>query len=157
MKCFAIVKSFIKTKMKCAVRPLTLSPFKLSCRTTTHSKGHTPYSMSRLPYMAQWKGDLESTFDLEEWHIANNLSYVSPNITLVESSYKLFMHWYMVPTGVAKMCPQASTCFRYCSQLGTMFQIWWHCPKLTKFWIRLFNLMQSVTAVNTTRNCSRKH
>lgn len=33
-----------------------------------------------------------------------------------------------------------------------MYHIWWQCPLVTRFWIRVFNLINSVTGVNIRRS-----
>ena len=97
--------------------------------------------------MDHWERDLNLTFDLIEWQdIAYQLSKISINTTLIEANYKTLLGWYLAPTRVAKMHPSASpTCFRRCGQLGTMHHIWWQCPIVIRFWIRIFNLINSVT------------
>lgn len=58
----------------------------------------------------------------------------------------------MVPTRIAKRNMQASShCFQKCGQVGSMIHIWWLCPKVTRFWIRAFNLIRSVTGPNISR------
>lgn len=43
-------------------------------------------------------------------------------------------------------------CFWRCGQLGTMYHTWWQCPLVTRFWIWIFNLINSVTGVNIRRS-----
>lgn len=65
----------------------------------------------------------------------------SPNILALEASYKVLTKWYLVPARVAKYVPNYSAqCFRGCSELGTLFHIWWLCPKAQIFWKEIFTL-----------------
>lgn len=104
--------------------------------------------------MIQWEQDLNITFDLPDWQdMAYALSKVSINTTLIEANYKTLLRWYLIPTRVAKMHPSASPmCFRQCGHVGTMCHIWWQCPNITRFWIRVFNLVNSVTGINIRRS-----
>lgn len=60
--------------------------------------------------------------------------------------------YYGSSTMVVKMHPQVSSyCFRCCGHTRTMFHIWWQCPKVTRFWIRVFNWTWSVTRIHVSR------
>lgn len=133
----------------------------LSCQTRGLLRGRisTIYAIltdpgTKLPYMNQWERDLNTTLELSDWQdIAYALSKISINTTLIEANYKTLLRWYLVPTRVAKMHPSAlPACFRCCGQMGTMFHVWWQCPVVARFWIRIFNLVYSVTGVNIRRS-----
>lgn len=153
--------SFVRSKLNRLDGPLVLTYFELSCQTRGLLRGRisTIYTIltdpgTKLPYMNQWERGLNATLELSDWQdTAYALSKISINTTLFEANYKTLLRWYLVPTRVAKMHPSASpTCFRRCGQMGTMFHVWWQCPVVTRFWIRIFNLVYSVTGVNIRRS-----
>lgn len=75
------------------------------------------------------------------------------NTSLVEANYKVLSRWYLVLKRLAKIYLNASpVCFRVCGQEGTMLHIWWTCLKVKRFWIRIFNLVYSVTRLNIRKN-----
>lgn len=56
-------------------------------------------------------------------------------------------------SSVGKMHPQATPdCFQSCGQVGTIYHMKWQCPKATKFWIRIFNLIWSIMGVIIPRS-----
>ena len=59
----------------------------------------------------------------------------------------------MVPVRVATFVPGASPrCFRGCAADGTMYHVWWLCPKVRRFWIRTYNFIYSLTQVNLRKS-----
>lgn len=77
------------------------------------------------------------------------------NVTLIEASYKVQARWYMVPERLAKIFPDASPlCFGGCGQIGTHLHIWWTCPKVRRFWMRVHSLIFSVTQVNIKKDAN---
>lgn len=64
--------------------------------------------------MKLWEQDLQTPLDLSDWQdIANSLSKTSINTILIKSNYKTLLHWYLVPTRIAKMDLTATlNCFR---------------------------------------------
>lgn len=75
------------------------------------------------------------------------------NTTLVEANYNISSCWYLVPTRLAKIYPDASPqCFQGCRQERSMFHIWWSCLKIQIFCIRILNHLYSVIGVNISRN-----
>lgn len=153
--------SFVLSKFNLLSGPLPLTTFELSCQMKGLFQGQVSMMCAtltdpttKLPYMNQWEWDLNTTFEMSDWQdIAYILSKVSFNTTLIEANYKTLLHWYLVPIRVAKMHSSASpTCFRYCGQMGTMYHVWWQCPVVIRFWIKIFNLVYSVIGVNICRS-----
>lgn len=73
------------------------------------------------------------------------------NTSLAEANYKLLSRWDLVRARLAKIYPGASPkCFR--GQVGDMFHVWWLCSKVQRFWIRVFNLIYSVTGQIIPKN-----
>lgn len=53
----------------------------------------------------------------------------------------------MVPTRLATYGASPKI-FRGCRQDGTTYHIWWQCPKVRRFWIRVYNLIFTLTQIN---------
>lgn len=102
---------------------------------------------SKLFYQLAWEADLRETIDEEvcfQWSTMVQKGIL--NTSLVEANYKVLSRWYLVPTWLAKIYLDASPlCFRGCVQEGSMLHIWWTCPKVKQYWIRIFSLVYSVT------------
>lgn len=63
--------------------------------------------------------------------------------------------WYMETARVVSYVPGTSPhCFRGCGKEGTPFHIWWTCPKVKRFWTRLYNLIYSLAQVNLKKSPS---
>lgn len=106
---------------------------------------------SKLPYQLSWEADLGETIDENIWSKWSTMVHKGIlNTSLVEANYKVFSRWYLVTTRITKIYPDASPhCFRGCGPEGTMLHTWWTCPKIKRFWIRIFNLVYSMTGVHT--------
>lgn len=71
------------------------------------------------------------------------------NTSVIEANYKVILRWYMVQTRLATYVLGASPkCFRGCGQDGTIYHIWWQCPKVQRFWIRVYNFIFILTQIN---------
>lgn len=104
--------------------------------------------------MQKWEQDLEISLEVEVWSKMVQCAFRSYiNTSLIEAYYKVLMRWYMVPVRVATYVPGASPqWFRGCGMDGTMFHIWWTCPKVRKFWIRTYKFIYSLTQVNLIKS-----
>uniref|UniRef100_A0A2D4M009 Reverse transcriptase zinc-binding domain-containing protein n=1 Tax=Micrurus spixii TaxID=129469 RepID=A0A2D4M009_9SAUR len=74
--------------------------------------------------------------DWEEiWH--KNLT-LTKSVSYKENLYKMLYRWHLAPSRLAKMYPKVnSTCWKCKGNNGTFFHLWWKCPEITKFWIRI--------------------
>lgn len=101
---------------------------------------HTNHNQPQ--YIQKWEKDLKRKLDNSEWNqIWSSTKAASPNILALEASYKVLTRWYLVPARVAKYLPNDSAqCFRGRSELGTLFHIWWLCPKAQIYWKEIFNI-----------------
>lgn len=136
---------FVCSKLNLLAGPLTLTDFELSCQTKCLFRGRVSAvyatltdKTTKLHYMTQWERDLNTIFELSDWQdIAYAFSKVSIN-TLIEANYKTLLRWYFVLARVARRHPSTSPiCFRCCGQMGTVYHVWWQCPVVSRFWIRL--------------------
>ena len=106
----------------------------------------------KLPYMICWERDLGEELDRAEWNtLAQFNSKSLVNTSLIEANYKVFLRWYMVPVRLAAAVREASPqCFRGCGERGTVLHIW--CPKVRRFWIRVYNFIYSLTLINLVKS-----
>ena len=59
----------------------------------------------------------------------------------------------MVPFRLASFVPDASPlCFRGCGLEGTMYHIWWKCPRVRRYWIRVYNFIYTLTQINLIKS-----
>ncbi|CAI9581107.1 unnamed protein product, partial [Staurois parvus] len=100
-------------------------------------------SHTSLSYVVQWERDLGVAVDPEDWNKAWSLiAKCSFNTTTLEAAYKVLFRWYWVPARLARANPACSDqCFRGCSHRGDVLHIWWSCPRLFRFWSRVFGLL----------------
>ena len=87
-------------------------------------------------YVRKWEEDLGRTLDNAEWtKIWSAIKSSLPNVTAMETNYKVLTRWYLVSARVAKFAPTHSAlCLRGCSDLGTHLHVWWTCPIVQSFW-----------------------
>ena len=114
-------------------------------------------SSTKLNYMLRWEEDLQETFDLNKWcELAETASKSLINTSIIEANYKVLLRWYMVPARLATFVHGATpNCFRGCGQVGTAYHIWWSCPKVRRFWIRVYNFIYSLTQLNMTKSAKQ--
>lgn len=140
----------------------TMTPMQYFC-TQYKIRGHISeiYTVltnctEKFEYMKRWEADLQESIELDEWHKKGQGATKSIiNISLI-ANFKVLMRWYMVPARLATFLPEASPrCFCGCGQLGTMYHIWWQCPKVRRYWIRVYNFIYTLTQVNLIKSPKR--
>lgn len=97
-------------------------------------------------YTRAWEMDTGHTWDQSIWSqvfqkaSCKTRSYKGIlNISLIEANVKLLTIWYYVPSRLATIYPEASPlCFRGCNLVGSMFHIWWTCPRIRSYWNKFF-------------------
>lgn len=104
-------------------------------------------------YQTTWEADLGEIVEEEVWTKWSTMVHKGIlNTSLAEANYKVLARWYLVPTRLAKFYPGTSPlCFRGCGQEEDMYHVWGSCPKVRRFWIRMFKLIYSVTGQNIPR------
>lgn len=151
---------FLKTLQRKA-DIMTFTPMEYLCRSFDKHKGHISniYGIfssksEKLFYMQKWEQDIEETMEMDTWYNTAQLAskgYI--NTSLIEANYKVLLRWYMVPARIATYIPGASPlCFRGCGGEGTIYHTWWSCPKVRRYWIRIYNFIYSLTQVNLTKS-----
>lgn len=102
----------------------------------------------------KWDTDLENYNPGEDW--ATMESYVaksSSNVLVEEADYKVHLLWYFVPLSFSQVIPtQSPQCFCNCWVDGSSRHIWWDCPKVHRFWITVYQMMNTVMSKSFRRN-----
>lgn len=138
-----------------------MSPMEHMCGQYDKIRGHISAMYTilmhvsvKFTYITQWEQEIQETLDLEAWHsIALTASRSLINTSIVEANYKVLLRWYLVPAGLATFVPRASSkCFWGCGQEGTAYHIWWQCPKVQRFLIRVYNLIYTLTQTNLAKS-----
>lgn len=91
---------------------------------------------TKLPHQLAWDMNLGTDIDMEDWSRWSTMVHKGiSNTTLVEANDKILARWYIIPTKLAMIFPDASPlCFRSGRHVGTMCYTWWTCPKIKCFW-----------------------
>uniref|UniRef100_A0A803K9R1 Reverse transcriptase zinc-binding domain-containing protein n=1 Tax=Xenopus tropicalis TaxID=8364 RepID=A0A803K9R1_XENTR len=114
----------------------------------------SPKSLTDILYIKQWGNDLGVSLTDTQWpQLWENLKHSSSNTVISEAGYKVLFRWYLTPVRLARIYHNTNDhCFRGCSAPGTMGHIWWHCPKVVRYWVRVYNLIFSVLHLNLRKN-----
>lgn len=108
---------------------------------------NSPREQPELACVLKWSTDLHHTFtDLQIQNMIE-LSYKSSICTKIqETNYKIFTRWYMTPSRLHAIFPDASEhCWRCGTDKGTILHIFWTCPKLTSYWAMVQTIAQKRT------------
>lgn len=70
-----------------------------------------------------------------------------------ETAYKLQTNWYTTPAKLNVWNPQTpSICWRCGSDTGVLINIWWHCPRLVRFWNQVREIIKKITGTKLLLN-----
>lgn len=150
------ISHFIRSLRFSIHKPLSITECELWCGQAMEQRGGVTVifqalarAVSKTLFMREWETDLQQEWTLTEWHRASvAASKGIINIALVEANLKILMRWYMVPTRIAKIYPNASPlCFRNCGHIGSMIHIWWECPKIRGLWNKIFHIIRKITNI----------
>ncbi|CAH2275489.1 Hypothetical predicted protein, partial [Pelobates cultripes] len=102
---------------------------------------------STTKYARQWESDLNCPGPLKAWDtIFTNPLKLLKSSALIEQHHKILYRWYLVPTRLHKIFPSTSSqCWRCHTQEGSMYHIWWSCPRLLNYWNEVHDLIQDIT------------
>lgn len=91
---------------------------------------------ARLSYQVAWERDLSIIPEVEDWRKwSMRIHKGILNVALIKASCKVHGRWYLDPE---RLYPDTSaTCFRGCGQIGSPLHVWWSCPKVCHFWMRV--------------------
>lgn len=110
------------------------------------------YTSANKDDMVKWGQDIQESLELEEWHsIAHLASKSLIKSSIIEAKYKVLLRCYMVPARLATYVPETSH-FWGCGPEEMAYHIWWQCRKVRQFWIRVYNLILTLTQINLTKS-----
>lgn len=82
----------------------------------------------------RWSDALQVTITPKQWRNACILSHkCSISTKMQETAYKLLTKWYITPV---KRCMEDT---------GSLFHIWWQCPKIAIYWNKVIDLTILIT------------
>lgn len=136
-----------------------MTQFECICKSDPHVRGlklilyqqlNVNLDNSLPPYTDKWAQDLQHTFEVADWsRIWMATKSASPNISALETNYKVLSCWYLVPARITKFVPLYSeSCFRGCSDPGTDLHVWWQCPITQEFWQAIFAMASKALETN---------
>ncbi|CAI9577764.1 unnamed protein product [Staurois parvus] len=102
----------------------------------------------KLKYIEKWEKDLG--VEWEEHTQRKIYRMVHENISMreVEMNFKCLTRWYVTPVIEHKMREEKQPwCWRGCGGLGTMYHIWWECPKIHIYWAKVINQITIITGM----------
>lgn len=106
------------------------------------------------PYARAWEMDTGHSWDQNVWSQVFQHSYKGIlNISLIEANVKLLTRWHYIPSRLAMIYPEASSlCFRGCKLEGTIFHIWWTCPRISSYWDKVFFTLRKLTDITISQD-----
>ena len=109
-----------------------------------------------LGFLQAWERDLGITFtEIQKKKILLFAHKASMATKYQEGGYKILTRWYRTPAVLNRMYPQvANQCWRCQNAEGTIFHIFWECPKLKEFWTMVSETVLEVTEVDLGDNPS---
>lgn len=104
-------------------------------------------------YALGWEQDLKVSWDTNTWYSKFQKAFKGiTNVSLIKANAKILTRWYNVPLRLAKIFPGRSPlCFRGCGLTGSLYHIWWECPRIRGLWNRIFSLIREVTDLFVTK------
>uniref|UniRef100_A0A2D4LHQ7 Reverse transcriptase zinc-binding domain-containing protein n=1 Tax=Micrurus spixii TaxID=129469 RepID=A0A2D4LHQ7_9SAUR len=89
--------------------------------------------------MIAWARNFGYNIQLEEWEEIwqRNLS-ITKTVSYEETLYKMIYRWHLASSRLSKIYPTANpTCWKCKVNHGTFYHLWWTCPVIKTFWIRI--------------------
>lgn len=112
---------------------------------------------AKTSFQISWELELGGTFSKEEWSRVFLLCHKSSILCKApEMNYKILLRWYRVLCLLHTLFPSEPQYYwRYGTVRGTTSRILWECPLIPTFWIKVINLIKSITGVKVTNDSSR--
>lgn len=103
----------------------------------------------KTSFQISWEKELDRTISLEDWSKSFLLTHKSTiSSKAQELHFKVLSRWYRVPSLLHAIYPNTShLCWRCNGAEGTMTHIWWGCPVLQPFWIKVIDVIQKITGI----------
>lgn len=100
-----------------------------------------------LSCIADWERDLNRTFSPQQKQCILHFTY-KPSICtkMKENNFKILTRWYKTPARLSKIFPASSDrCWRCEEERGTLLHVFWTCPIIAQFWLKVKNIAQKFT------------
>lgn len=106
-------------------------------------------NIEKPSYAMGWEQDLQVSWNENMWFSKFQKAFKGiSNVALIEANAKIIKHWYNVPLRVAKIFPGSSPLrFRSCGLTGSLYHIWWECPRIRGLWNKVFSSICKVTGI----------
>lgn len=74
-------------------------------------------------------------------------------VSHLETTVKLILQWHYSPDKISQIfCLVSPLCWRLCGLKETLFHVWWACPIIKPFWLKLFQFQGDVTQLRIQPN-----
>ncbi|CAI9592301.1 unnamed protein product [Staurois parvus] len=104
---------------------------------------------TKLIFITKWERDMGVGFDEDRQRKMFRLIHDNVSMREVEVNYKCVTRWHITPSVEHKMNGENSNmCWRGCGEIGTVFHIWWECPKIQAFWKIIVKLIEEITEID---------
>lgn len=100
-------------------------------------------------YMLRWEKYIGEEIPENTWQVIWSQAAKSSLCTLYkENAYKILFFWYMMPDVLRAIYPSSSDrCWRCYRDKGTLYHIYWSCPKIVPFWTEVQSLLTRLLGV----------
>lgn len=158
---FRQIQHFLLNLQKKSGPVFSVTPFESWCSNLCDSKGGISLiytalasSSTKTQYMINWEKDLQFNWKIDTWHSCLSRAGKGPlNLSLIEANLKIILRWYLVPSRLSKAYPQVSPlCFRGCDLMGSIFHIFWECPRIRSFWNKVFHMIRKITGTEIAQD-----
>uniref|UniRef100_A0A2D4EKF6 Reverse transcriptase zinc-binding domain-containing protein n=2 Tax=Micrurus corallinus TaxID=54390 RepID=A0A2D4EKF6_MICCO len=99
--------------------------------------------------MIAWAKNFGYNIQLEEWEEIwkRNLT-ITKSVAYKENLYKMMYRWHLAPSRLIKVYPTANPmCWKCKINHGTYYHLWWTCPIIKIFWMKIKNWLEEITQV----------
>lgn len=98
------------------------------------------------PSVKKWEKELEVDWEDKLWESIHTFVHAySKNVLIQENSFKILTRWYRTPTVLHKIDPKLSDiCWRGKEHTGSFLDVWWSCPAIRPFWVKLQEVIKLV-------------
>lgn len=106
-------------------------------------------SFNKTSNIVAWEKDFKRVYTDDQWIKALKITYVSTrSANLWELHHKFLLRWYLTPYRISKFIPGASPeCWRKCGGTGSLLHVLWSCPRIQRFWMITFQLVEQITGI----------
>lgn len=97
--------------------------------------------------IAAWEKDCKTMYLELAWDQLHSTYMTTMSIIPIKmQGIKLLYRWYMTPSWLYKAkLLNNDLCWKKCHQPTDYIHCWWHCPKITFFWLQIAWLIKEIT------------